>query len=98
MGQDLVRLKSRVTGNSEEEVLASIARSFPIGRYVHEDDVVHAILYFVSQQASFLTGVSLDIDGGEHLGYTPGLDQADRGAQPRGGGRQVISRPEQRGN
>jgi meso-butanediol dehydrogenase/(S,S)-butanediol dehydrogenase/diacetyl reductase len=75
MGQMLVRLKSKVTKRSEEEVLASIASSFPLGRYVDEADVVNAILYFVSDDASFLTGVSLDIDGGEHLGYTPGLDQ-----------------------
>jgi meso-butanediol dehydrogenase/(S,S)-butanediol dehydrogenase/diacetyl reductase len=77
MGQALLRLKAEVTGRSEEQVLASIARSFPLGRYVHEDDVVNAILYFVSDEASFVTGVSLDIDGGEHLGYTPGLDRPD---------------------
>jgi meso-butanediol dehydrogenase/(S,S)-butanediol dehydrogenase/diacetyl reductase len=75
MGQTLLRLKAEVTKRSEEEVLASIASSFPLGRYVEKSDVVNAILYFVSEEAGFLTGVSLDIDGGEHLGYTPGLDQ-----------------------
>jgi meso-butanediol dehydrogenase / (S,S)-butanediol dehydrogenase / diacetyl reductase len=75
MGQMLLKLKSEITGRTEQEVLASIATSFPLGRYVEEADVVNAILYFVSEDAGFLTGVSLDIDGGEHLGYTPGLDQ-----------------------
>jgi hypothetical protein len=83
MGQMLLKLKAEVTGRSEQEVLTSIASSFPLGRYVDEADVVSGILYFISEHAGFLTGVSLDIDGGEHLGYTPGLDQPqDRGAEP----------------
>jgi NAD(P)-dependent dehydrogenase (short-subunit alcohol dehydrogenase family) len=81
MGEMLLRLKAGVTKRSEDEVLASVAASFPLGRYVEQDDVVNAILYFVSDEAAFLTGLSLDIDGGIHLGYTPGLDQpSDRAA------------------
>lgn len=76
MGEQLLRLKAQMTGRAEEEVLATVARSFPLGRFVHEEDVVNAILYFISEEAGFVTGVSLDIDGGEHLGYTPGLDAA----------------------
>jgi meso-butanediol dehydrogenase / (S,S)-butanediol dehydrogenase / diacetyl reductase len=72
MGQGLTAWKVEVTGKSEEEVLASIAASQPLGRYAREDDVVAAILFFLSDEASFLTGVSLDVDGGEHLGYIPG--------------------------
>jgi meso-butanediol dehydrogenase/(S,S)-butanediol dehydrogenase/diacetyl reductase len=75
MGQMLLKLKSEVTGRTEQEVLASIASSFPLGRYGAVADGVNAILYLRSVDAAFLTGVSLDIDGGEHLGYTPGLDQ-----------------------
>jgi meso-butanediol dehydrogenase/(S,S)-butanediol dehydrogenase/diacetyl reductase len=75
MGEMLLRLKARVSNRSEDEVLALIAASFPLGRYVEQTDVVNAILYFVSEEAAFLTGLSLDIDGGQHLGYTPGLDQ-----------------------
>lgn len=72
MGQGLTAWKVEVTGKTEEEVLASIAASQPLGRYATEDDVVSAILFFLSDEASFLTGVSLDVDGGEHLGYIPG--------------------------
>lgn len=82
MGQMLLQLKAERTKRSEEEVLASIAGSFPLGRYVEEADVVGAIMYFLSEDAGFLTGVSLDIDGGEHLGYTPGLDQPQDRAEP----------------
>src|SRR5262249_363647 len=75
MGQTLLKLKADVTGRTEQEVLASIAGSFPLGRFVDESDVVNAILYFISGDAGFLGGVALAVDGGEHLGYPPGLDQ-----------------------
>jgi meso-butanediol dehydrogenase/(S,S)-butanediol dehydrogenase/diacetyl reductase len=72
MGQGLLAWKVDVTGKSEEEVLAAIAAVHPLGRYATEDDVVSAVLYFLSEEGSFLTGVSLDVDGGEHLGFIPG--------------------------
>jgi meso-butanediol dehydrogenase / (S,S)-butanediol dehydrogenase / diacetyl reductase len=72
MGQGLTAWKVEVTGKTEDEVLASIAASQPLGRYATEDDIVSAILFFLSDEASFLTGVALDVDGGEHLGYIPG--------------------------
>ena len=73
MGRSLTEWKVRVSGKSEAEVLASIAASLPLGRYVLEEDVVEAMAYFISDEASFLTGIALDIDGGEHLGgFIPG--------------------------
>jgi NAD(P)-dependent dehydrogenase (short-subunit alcohol dehydrogenase family) len=73
MGKGLITWKTEVSGKTEEEVLASVAASQPLGRYASEDDVVNAILYFISDEGSFLTGVALDVDGGEHLGYIPGV-------------------------
>jgi meso-butanediol dehydrogenase/(S,S)-butanediol dehydrogenase/diacetyl reductase len=75
MGRGLTAWKAQAAGKTEGEVLASIASTFPLGRYVQEEDVVSAVLHFLSKEASFLTGVALDIDGGEHLGGAPpGLD------------------------
>jgi meso-butanediol dehydrogenase/(S,S)-butanediol dehydrogenase/diacetyl reductase len=72
MGQGLLAWKAELTGKTDEEVLASIAAAHPLGRYATEDDIASAVLYFVSDEGSFLTGVSIDVDGGEHLGYIPG--------------------------
>jgi NAD(P)-dependent dehydrogenase (short-subunit alcohol dehydrogenase family) len=72
MGQGLLAWKTDLTGKTEKEVLASIAAAHPLGRYATEDDVASAVLYFVSDEGAFLTGVSIDVDGGEHLGYLPG--------------------------
>ena len=35
-------------------------------------DVAAAIEFFLSDEASFLTGTALDVDGGAHLGFLPG--------------------------
>ena len=40
----------------------------PMGRIATADDVAWAALFLVSDRASFITGVSLPIDGGRHLG------------------------------
>lgn len=82
MGKGLTAWKAETSGKTEEEVLASIAATFPLGRYVYEEDVVAAILYFISEEASFITGVALDVDGGEHLGFIPGAgDSTEVGSQ-----------------
>ena len=56
---------------SVEEMLERIGSDYPLGRPADEDDVVGAVEYFVSDQASFLTGQALDVDGGESLGFQP---------------------------
>lgn len=40
----------------------------PMGRIATADDVAWAALFLASDRASFITGVSLPIDGGRHLG------------------------------
>jgi NAD(P)-dependent dehydrogenase (short-subunit alcohol dehydrogenase family) len=37
---------------------------YPMGRFGHVDDVAAAILYLASDEASFVTGVALPVDGG----------------------------------
>jgi meso-butanediol dehydrogenase/(S,S)-butanediol dehydrogenase/diacetyl reductase len=69
MGRSLTAWKAEQSGVSVDEMVARMGASFPLGRPVSEDDVVGAVEYLVSDQASFITGVSLDVDGGESLGF-----------------------------
>jgi meso-butanediol dehydrogenase / (S,S)-butanediol dehydrogenase / diacetyl reductase len=69
MGRSLTAWKAEQAGVSVDEMIERMGASFPLGRPVSEDDVVAAVEYLVSDQASFITGVSLDVDGGESLGY-----------------------------
>jgi meso-butanediol dehydrogenase/(S,S)-butanediol dehydrogenase/diacetyl reductase len=73
MGAGIVQWKIATTGKSADQVKADAARTNPIGRSATEGDVAAAIMYFISEDASFLTGVALDVDGGARLGYIPGV-------------------------
>jgi NAD(P)-dependent dehydrogenase (short-subunit alcohol dehydrogenase family) len=37
---------------------------YPLGRFGRVDDVAAAILYLASDEAAFVTGVALPVDGG----------------------------------
>ena len=73
MGEGIVEWKIATTGKSAEQIKADAAKTNPIGRNATEADVAAAIMYFISDDASFLTGVALDVDGGARLGYIPGV-------------------------
>jgi meso-butanediol dehydrogenase / (S,S)-butanediol dehydrogenase / diacetyl reductase len=72
MGRQVLDWKVGATGKAPDEIVAAAARTNPLGRNATEADVAAAVLHFVSDQASFLTGVALDVDGGAHLGFLPG--------------------------
>jgi NAD(P)-dependent dehydrogenase (short-subunit alcohol dehydrogenase family) len=72
MGREVLDYKVRATGRSAAQISAAAARSNPLGRNAAPGDVVSAIEYFLSDEAGFLTGVALDVDGGAHLGFLPG--------------------------
>jgi NAD(P)-dependent dehydrogenase (short-subunit alcohol dehydrogenase family) len=72
MGQQVLAWKTASTGRSAEEIMAAAAASNPVGRNATEADVVAAARFLISDEASFLTGVSLDVDGGARLGSLPG--------------------------
>ena len=74
MGQDVLDWKTSHTRSSADEIVATTARMNPLGRNATEADVADAVMFLLSEQASFLTGVSLDVDGGAHLGVMPGAD------------------------
>ena len=69
MGRSLTAWKAEQTGVSIDAMIERMGATFPLGRTVSEDDVVGAIEYLISDQASFITGVALDVDGGQSLGF-----------------------------
>jgi NAD(P)-dependent dehydrogenase (short-subunit alcohol dehydrogenase family) len=64
--------KVEATGKPPADIVREAARSNPLGRNATEADVASSVLFLVSEEAGFLTGLALDVDGGAHLGYLPG--------------------------
>ena len=57
----------RIAGIDHDLLSASV----PLGRIGKPEEVAAAILFFTSDAASYITGQTLSVDGGPHLGGTP---------------------------
>lgn len=51
-------------GRDKDEMVAKLARQVPLGRIGEPDDVAYAAVYLCSDEAKFVTGAELCIDGG----------------------------------
>ncbi len=54
----------RAAGKTDQEGLAALAKIIPMGRVGTPEEVARAVLFLASDQASFMTGVGLPVDGG----------------------------------
>lgn len=54
-------------GAISEEYLAADKKNYPLGRYGKPEDIAYAIIYLLSDAASWTTGISLFVDGGYTL-------------------------------
>ena len=55
----------RVGSTDEQE--AKLAADIPVGRTASTDEVAACITFLSSEDASYLTGTTLDINGGSHM-------------------------------
>ncbi len=46
------------------EMRAALTRSIPLGRYGQVDEIAHAAVYLASDGAAYVTGTTLEVDGG----------------------------------
>ncbi|HEY2656078.1 MAG TPA: SDR family oxidoreductase, partial [Solirubrobacteraceae bacterium] len=51
-------------------------RTIPLGRFGKPRDIADAVLFLASDEASYITGQMLVIDGGQTLGITGDLEAA----------------------
>jgi len=50
-----------------EEVLKKIIKTIPVGRLGKPEDIARAVLFLVADDADFITGSTLSINGGQHM-------------------------------
>jgi len=56
----------RFTGTAENK--AALKAAVPLGRLGKPDDIANAVLYLASDQAAFITGQVMTVDGGKTAG------------------------------
>ncbi len=69
----------RATGQSRDEVVAGRSALIPMGHQGTAWDVARAALFLASDDAAFITGVVLPVDGGSSLGIVPAPPLAKAG-------------------
>jgi len=50
-----------------EKVLEKIIATIPVGRLGYASDIARAVQFLVADDATFITGSTLSINGGQHM-------------------------------
>ena len=58
------KLTEFMGGEETEEMKAKFVSTIPIGRFSTPQDIANAALYLASDEANFITGVCMEVDGG----------------------------------
>jgi 3-oxoacyl-[acyl-carrier protein] reductase len=62
--KELLASRSRASGRSAQEMALEATQAIPVKRAAVPDEVAAAVVFLCSQAASYITGVSLPVDGG----------------------------------
>ena len=61
---ELAVTRAKQSGESHEHVLASMANDVPMKRLARPDEVASLVVYLASEQAGYITGSTIGVDGG----------------------------------
>ncbi|MDQ7971107.1 MAG: SDR family NAD(P)-dependent oxidoreductase [Rhodocyclaceae bacterium] len=62
------RIETALSSLSSPEVIAAATRAIPMRRLGDTDEVAAAVLFLASEQASYVTGTCVDVNGGVFMG------------------------------
>ena len=55
------------TGSATDETLAETAKSLPMKRFAQPEEIANAIIFLLSDAASYITGTDITVDGGSTI-------------------------------
>jgi len=61
---DLVRERSEREDRDADEILSELVARIPMRRMGKPEELAHAVVFLSSEQAGYITGVALQVDGG----------------------------------
>ena len=62
-------VESDMTAEMTEDRRAEILSGIPLGRYAHADEVAAAVRWLASDEAAYITGAVIPVDGGLGMGH-----------------------------
>jgi meso-butanediol dehydrogenase/(S,S)-butanediol dehydrogenase/diacetyl reductase len=64
MMDEELKVLTKVTGKSEDELREEFLNVIPLGRYETPEDVANLVLFLASEGAAYMTGQSINVTGG----------------------------------
>lgn len=61
---ELAVVRAKTSGISHEEILAEMSKDVPMNRLAGPEEISALVLFLASQKASYITGTTIQIDGG----------------------------------
>ena len=58
---------AQAAGQTEDAIEASFRKLIALGQLPPDDDCAKSVLFFVSDYSRVISGVSIDINGGEYM-------------------------------
>lgn len=66
--RELAEVRGKASGRSQNEELAALEQSVPVGHLGRPEDFASVVAFLCSERARFITGTSVLVDGGATLG------------------------------
>jgi 3-oxoacyl-[acyl-carrier protein] reductase len=60
-------IETDMTKNLPEEAKSSILKKIPLGRMGSPEEIAHAVHFLASEQASYITGTTIHVNGGLYM-------------------------------
>jgi NAD(P)-dependent dehydrogenase (short-subunit alcohol dehydrogenase family) len=60
-----LKAESKLLGTTEEDALRQAIAKIPLGRLAEADEIAHVVVFLASSKASYLTGVTISMDGAQ---------------------------------
>jgi 3-oxoacyl-[acyl-carrier protein] reductase len=62
--EEVAEARALALGKPKEEIIAAWATQGPMGRIGKPEEIAAAVAFLASERASYITGVTLQVDGG----------------------------------
>jgi acetoacetyl-CoA reductase len=59
--------ETALVGAVPPEALAQILKAVPAGRLAAPDEIARGVVFLVADEAAFITGITLSINGGKYM-------------------------------